>query len=107
MKAAADILRGKHDFLAFSALNGAPKDDTVRDLRRFELVRRGRHVRITAEADGFMYKMVRSLVGGLVSVGEGKLTPAQLRQILQSRQRTPFVLTAPPQGLFLVKVFYP
>ena len=106
MNAAAAILRGKHDFRAFSALNGPPKDDTVRDLRRFEMVRRGRRVRITAEADGFMYKMVRSLVGGLVSVGEGKLTPAQLREILRSRQRTPFVLTAPPQGLFLVKVFY-
>jgi tRNA pseudouridine38-40 synthase len=106
MKAAAEVLRGKHDFRAFTALNGPPKDDTVRDLRRFELVRRGPRLRITAEADGFMYKMVRSLVGGLVSVGEGKLSPAQLREILQSRQRTPLVQTAPPQGLFLVKVFY-
>jgi tRNA pseudouridine38-40 synthase len=107
MKMAATILRGKRDFRAFTALNGTAQDDTVRDLRRFELVRRGRHVRITAEADGFMYKMVRSLVGALVSVGEGKLSPAQLREVLQSRQRIPFVLTAPPQGLFLVKVFYP
>lgn len=106
MKAAAEILRGKHDFRAFTALNGTFQDDTVRDLRRFELVRRGSRLRITAEADGFMYKMVRSLVGGLVSVGVGKLSPAQLREILQSRQRTARVLTAPPQGLFLVKVFY-
>jgi len=50
--------------------------------------------------------MVRSLVGGLMSVGEGKLTPAQLREILRSGKRTPLVQTAPPQGLFLVKVFY-
>ena len=107
MQAATEVLRGKHDFRAFSALNGPPKDDTVRDLRRLELVRRGPRVRITAEADGFMYKMVRSLVGGLVSVGEGKLTPAQLREILQSGKRTPLVQTAPPQGLFLVKVYYP
>jgi tRNA pseudouridine38-40 synthase len=106
MKAAAGILRGRHDFRAFSALNGPPKDDTVRDLRRFEVVRRGPRLRITAEADGFMYKMVRSLVGGLMSVGEGKLTPAQLREILLSGKRTPLVQTAPPQGLFLVKVFY-
>ena len=106
MKAAAVVLRGKHDFRAFSALNGTPKDDTVRNLRRFELVRRGPRVRITAEADGFMYKMVRSLVGALVSVGEGKLSPAQLKELLQSRQRTPLVQTAPPQGLFLVKVLY-
>lgn len=107
MKVATGVLRGKHDFRAFSALNGPPKDDTVRDLRRLELVRRGPRLRITAEADGFMYKMVRSLVGGLVSVGEGKLTPAQLREILRSGKRTPLVQTAPPQGLFLAKVFYP
>jgi len=107
MKTAAGVLRGKHDFRAFSALNGPPKDDTVRDLRRLEIVKRGPRVRITAEANGFMYKMVRSLVGGLISVGEGKLTPAQLRAILVSGKRTPLVQTAPPQGLFLVKVFYP
>ena len=106
MKAATLVLRGKHDFRAFSALNGPPKDDTVRDLRRFELVRRGLRVRITAEADGFMYKMVRSLVGALVSVGEGNLSAAQLKAILVSGKRTPLVQTAPPQGLFLVKVLY-
>ncbi|MBK9990030.1 MAG: tRNA pseudouridine(38-40) synthase TruA [Verrucomicrobia bacterium] len=106
MKAATAVLRGKHDFRAFSALNGPPKDDTVRDLRRLELVRRGPRVRITAEADGFMYKMVRSLVGAVVAVGEGKMTPAQLRELLRSKQRTPLVQTAPPQGLFLVKVLY-
>ena len=106
MKAATAVLRGEHDFRAFSALNGPPKDDTVRNLRRLELVRRGPRVRITFEADGFMYKMVRSLVGGLISVGEGKLSPAQLREILKSGQRTPLVQTAPPQGLFLVKVHY-
>lgn len=107
MRAATEVLRGRHDFRAFSALNGPPKEDTVRDLRRFELVRRGPRVRIVAEADGFMYKMVRSLVGAVVAVGEGKLSPAKLREILESRQRTPLVQTAPPQGLFLVKVLYP
>lgn len=106
METAADVLRGKHDFRAFSALNGPPKEDTVRDLRRLELVRRGRRVRIVAEADGFMYKMVRSLVGALVAVGDGKMTTAKLREILESKQRTPLVQTAPPQGLFLVKVLY-
>lgn len=106
IKAAAAILRGKHDFRAFSALNGPPKEDTVRDLRRLDVVKRGRLLKITAEADGFMYKMVRSLVGALVAVGEGKVTPAGLQEILRSQKRTPVVQTAPPQGLFLVKVFY-
>ena len=106
MQAAAEVLRGRHDFRAFTALNGPEREDTVRDLRRLEIARRGRRITITAEADGFLYKMVRSLAGVLVSVGEGKLTPAQLRTILHSRERTAAVQTAPPQGLFLVKVFY-
>jgi tRNA pseudouridine38-40 synthase len=50
--------------------------------------------------------MVRSLVGALVAAGEGRLTPEQVRAILASRQRTGKVYTAPPQGLFLDKVFY-
>lgn len=106
MEAAAAALRGKNDFKAFSAFNGAEMEDTVRDLRRLEIARRGARVRITAEADGFLYKMVRSLVGAVVAVGEGKLTPAEVRTILLSRERTPLIHTAPPQGLFLEKVFY-
>lgn len=106
MTAATAILRGRHDFRAFSALNGPPKDNTVRDLRVFKLMRHGRHVRITAAADGFMYKMVRSLVGALVAVGEGKLSLTELREILRSGRRTTAIQTAPPQGLFLMKVSY-
>lgn len=106
MEEAAAGLRGRNDFKAFSALNGAEMPDTVRDLRRLEIARRGARVRITAEADGFLYKMVRSLVGALVTVGEGKLTPAAVREMLVSRERRPLVQTAPPQGLFLEKVFY-
>jgi len=107
MRAAAGILVGRHDFRAFTALNGTEREDTVRELRRLDVVRRGARVRITAEADGFLYKMMRSLVGALVAAGEGKLTAARVRGILESRQRTAAVLTAPPQGLFLAKVFYP
>ena len=69
-------------------------------------VKRGRRVRITAEADGFLYKMVRSLVGTLVAVGEGRISPEGVRGILLSRRRTPLVQTAPPQGLFLQRVIY-
>ena len=106
MQAAAKILLGRHDFRAFTALNGPPKEDTVRTLRRLALARRGRRLRITAEADGFMYKMVRSLVGALVAVADGKLTPEDLRALLQTGKRTTQIQTAPPQGLFLDKVFY-
>ena len=109
MRAAAKALQGRHDFKAFSALTGAENAetaDTVRHLRRLELRVRGRQVRVVAEADGFLYKMVRSLVGALVSVGEGKLTVPDVERILASKVRIPAVHTAPPQGLFLQKVHY-
>lgn len=105
-RAAAEVLCGQHDFKAFSAFNGTERDDTVRNLQRLDVIRRGRQLRIVAEADGFLYKMVRSLVGALVAVGEGKLTVAQLREIRDSRERTAAVHTAPPQGLFLERVIY-
>jgi tRNA pseudouridine38-40 synthase len=106
MQSVASVLQGRHDFRAFTALNGPDRDDTVRDLRRLSVTRRGRRVRITAEADGFLYKMVRSLAGVLVAAGEGKLTAADVRSILHSKTRIPAVQTAPARGLFLTKVFY-
>jgi len=106
MEAVAAELRGRHDFKACSAFNGSETDDTVRDLRRLTIARRGARVKITAEADGFLYKMVRSLAGALVAAGEGKLTAAQMRALLVAKTRTHLVQTAPPQGLFLEKVFY-
>jgi tRNA pseudouridine38-40 synthase len=106
MRAAAAVLRGRHDFRAFVALNGPVREDTVRDLQRLDLTAHGRRIRITAESTGFLYKMVRCLTGALVAVGEGKLSVDDVRAMLVSGRRTPAVHTAPPQGLFLVKVFY-
>lgn len=106
MRAAAERLLGKHDFRAFTAVNGPEKEDTVRDLRRLDIMARGRAVRVTAEANGFLYKMVRSLVGVLVAVGEGRLSPEDVSRILAARTRTAAVQTAPAQGLFLEKVMY-
>jgi tRNA pseudouridine38-40 synthase len=125
MQAAAAVLRGRHDFRAFSArvggkagnagvrgADGAAGEageesaDAVRDLRRLDLVRRGRLLTVTAEADGFLYKMVRSLVGALVAVGEGRMDAARLAEMLASGRRTAVVQTAPPQGLCLLRVRY-
>jgi tRNA pseudouridine38-40 synthase len=106
MAATAARLRGRHDFRAFSAGHGDGQDDTVRHLRRLEIARRGRRVRITAEADGFLYKMVRNLVGALVAAGQGRLTLAQVDRMLAAPARAPRVEAAPPQGLFLDRVFY-
>jgi tRNA pseudouridine38-40 synthase len=110
MRRAAAVLEGRHDFRAFSAANGAEPGEeagTVRDLRHLEVVARGHRLRITAEADGFLYKMVRSLVGALVAAGEGKLSSAEIKAYLASGVRTARVQTAPPQGLFLRRVLYP
>ena len=106
MRTAAGHLLGRHDFRAFTALNGPERDDTVRTLKKLDVIKRGKHVRIVCEGDGFLYKMVRSLAGVLVSVGEGKLAPDEVARILKSRRRTEVVQTAPAQGLFLMKVFY-
>ena len=107
--AAAELLQGKHDFKSFSALNGAePAEgaETVRDLRRLAVSRHGHNLRIVAEADGFLYKMARRLVGALVGAGEGKLTQEDLRSFLASGERTARIQTAPAQGLFLQRVLY-
>jgi tRNA pseudouridine38-40 synthase len=106
MAATAARLRGRHDFRAFSAGHGAREEDTVRHLRRLEIASRGRRVRITAEADGFLYKMVRNLVGALVAAGQGRLTLEQAERMLSSPARAPRVEAAPPQGLFLDRVCY-
>ncbi len=109
MRASARVLEGVHDFKAFSASNGSEpgeREGTTRNLRRLEIRTNGRNLKIVAEADGFLYKMVRSLVGSLVAAGEGKLTPAEVGTILKSRVRTAQVQTAPPQGLFLRRVRY-
>ena len=105
-QAAAEVPLGRHDFKASPAFNGTERPDTVRDLKRLDVLRRGRQLRIVAEADGFLYKMVRSLVGALVAVGEGKLSIEQLRELRDSHERTAAVHTAPPEGLFLEKVIY-
>ncbi len=106
VRAAARVLRGKHDFWAFSGENDRTYETTVRHLRRLAIRRQGRKVTFTFEADGFLYKMVRSLTGALVSVGLGKLAPADVAALLRTRRRVAEVVTAPPQGLFLVRVIY-
>jgi tRNA pseudouridine38-40 synthase len=107
MENAARELRGTHDFRAFTVLNGPAREDTTRELRRLSLSRRGKVIRIVAEADGFLYKMVRSLVGVLVAAGENRLPADRISKLLTERKRTAEVQTAPAQGLFLMKVFYP
>jgi tRNA pseudouridine38-40 synthase len=109
MHRAAAALQGRHDFSSFES-SGAPRADSIRTVFEFT-VQRGRAgegdlVAFEIEADGFLYNMVRALVGTLVEVGRaarGEHWPAAVLQAADRRAAGP---TAPPQGLFLVSVSY-
>ena len=107
MQEAADRLVGKYDFSAFSATRGdGSYEDPVKDVWRLEIKKSGKKIKIITEGSGYLYKMVRSIVGALVDVGRNKLSPDQIQVILESKKRSRHVVTAPPHGLFLDQVFY-
>lgn len=108
LDAALKRLVGKHDFAAFAASrgNGLRYESTVRHLTEAEVSQDGDFVRLSFRADGFMYKMVRSLTGAVVNVGLGRMELAEIGRLLVSAERMPLVQAAPAKGLFLEKVFY-
>ena len=107
MQAAAAILTGTHDFTAFGATHGKDNDpNPVKTIHRLDLKQRGRHITLTTEGSGYLYRMVRSFAGGLYSVGRGRLAPGEIQEILDSKVRTHRIVTAPAKGLCLDKVFY-
>jgi len=105
MAAAARYLRGKHDFASFQAA-GAGTKTTVRTLFEAEVARRGELIFITFRGDGFLYHMVRIMVGTLVEIGLGKRPPEEIKAILEARERARAGPTVPARGLCLVKVEY-
>ena len=106
MKETLPYLIGQHDFAGFAVNRGVKYESTVRTLSQAEIIKDGAVLQIRFQANGFMYKMVRSLVGTLVNIGMGRARPSSVGAILESGSRTPFVLVAPAKGLFLVKPFY-
>jgi tRNA pseudouridine38-40 synthase len=106
MRAGVGCLIGVHDFKAFEG-SGSPRQHTIRNIMRAELnVQHDGRLLFEIEADGFLRYMVRNIIGTLVMIGQGKLAPPQLNTILISRDRRSAGITAPPQGLCLVKVTY-
>lgn len=105
MRAAARLLEGERDFASFCR---APKGggSTVRRLERLSVVRAGDLLEVRARANGFLHQMVRSLVGTLVAVGEGRMEPEAMREVLAARSRAAGGPVAPPHGLTLVRVRY-
>jgi tRNA pseudouridine38-40 synthase len=98
-------LVGTYDFVAFAA-SGRTVDDTVRTISECSAFREGDNIRISVSADGFLYNMVRIITGTAVDVSFGKIDKLSAKLIIDSKDRSLAGRTAPPQGLFLNKVFY-
>lgn len=105
MRRAARYLVGRHDFQAFRAEGWRPKD-TMRTIKRLTITKDGRYIHITVVGDGFLYNMVRTIVGTLIQIGRGKRTPEDMKRILLSRDRKQAGPTAPAKGLCLMRVQY-
>jgi tRNA pseudouridine38-40 synthase len=101
---------GTHDFTAFSANRGGEKDataDKVRTIHRSDFHQDGELITLTLEGDGFLYKMIRMIVGALVRVARGHDDLDRLRHLLANPHQKKPGWQAPPDGLQLVRVIYP
>jgi tRNA pseudouridine38-40 synthase len=105
MHAAAQRLIGRHDFTTFRSTECQAKSP-VKTLDRLDVARAGEQIRITAAARSFLQHQVRSMVGSLIHVGEGKWSADDLAAALAARDRTACGQVAPPHGLYLVRVDY-
>ena len=106
MKKAAAAFPGKRDFEAFMAMGSNPQETTVRTIFGVNIETRGSEINISVTGDGFLYNMVRIMVGTLIFINEGKIGETQIPDILASKDRTRGGKTVPPQGLYLNEVYY-
>ncbi|MDD5681174.1 MAG: tRNA pseudouridine(38-40) synthase TruA [Candidatus Omnitrophica bacterium] len=104
MRKEAKAIVGKHDFRAFS--NGAKRENSVRTIKKLDVSRKDNIIKIEIEADGFLYNMVRNIVGTLIEVGRGRFRPGSVKQILEKKDRNLAGPTVPAKGLCLVEVRY-
>jgi tRNA pseudouridine38-40 synthase len=105
MAVASRLLLGLHDFAAFC--RHRPGATTIRDLQRLDWARDGDEVIARVTADAFCWSMVRSLVGALLAVGEGRREPTWCATLLTAGQRSSDFAAAPARGLTFVNVDYP
>jgi tRNA pseudouridine38-40 synthase len=105
MHAAAQRLIGRHDFTTFRSTECQAKSP-VKTLDRLDVARDGDEIRITAAARSFLQHQVRSMVGSLIHVGEGKWRADDLAVALAARERSACGQVAPPHGLYLMRVDY-
>ncbi len=105
MDEAAGYFEGRHDFVGF-ATKKKEVTDTVRTLSSCKVITEGDIITIRVEGEGFLYNMVRIIVGTLIRVGEGKIPPKAIPGIIKSKDRSLAGPTAPPQGLYLMETRY-
>ena len=105
MKEACKYFLGKHDFKAFQRPGGTVKT-SVRTITDIHIEIEGNKIKIYVSADGFLYNMVRLIVGTLLKVGRGKEKPEYIKEVIDSGDRKKAGICVPPTGLCLEKVFY-
>ncbi len=104
MQKASKHIIGRHDFSTFKSK--PDNTNNIRTIKRLKIKKKGRYLLFTIEADGFLYKMVRSIVGTLLEVGKEKMTIKEFKSILKSRSRSLAGTTVPARGLCLLRVKY-
>lgn len=105
MRQGAAYLVGTHDFVSFCNIK-SQVEDTVRTVEDLEILKNGPETTIRITGNGFLYNMVRIIAGTLIRVGRGFYTPERVEEILLAKKRTEAGVTAPPEGLVLVKIEY-
>lgn len=106
MKKACELLAGKQNFQAFCA-RGSSAKTFEREIYRCELINDFPFLRMEIEGNGFLYNMVRIIMGTMLEIGKGKRRADSIPEIIVSRDRAMSGFTAPPQGLYLISVSYP
>lgn len=107
LRSAAGVFEGKHDFAGFTANRGKPNESTERTIHRVRSRKSGALITIELEGDGFLYKMVRLMVGAMVECAVGKISLQTLKDRLFSPSATSAArLVAPAAGLILVRIRY-
>ena len=105
MRRASRCLIGRHDFHSFET-DWPNRQSSIRTITHLGVNRAGEYIWIDVEADGFLYNMVRSIAGTLMDVGRGHIPETRSTEILNAEDRREAGPTAPPQGLFLMRVTY-
>ncbi len=105
MQKGIKYFEGEHDFKGFKA-SGTSSKSSVRTIYNAKIIQEGERIIIELEGNGFLYNMVRIISGTMVDVGLGKIKPEEIPEIIKSKERSRAGKTLPPQGLYLVEVYY-